>query len=241
MAQENIETQTPENDIEMVDQLIHHDIVEAIYDHRMPPGTRLSEAGLGELYDVSRTVARKALYRLASDKLVDIRPNRGAIVHEPTVEEARQVFEARRFVETSLLRKTIPAMSAGDRQYLRELEAGELAAHKSDDRQRIIRASGDFHRGLATLSGNEPLCKFLDQLIGQTSLIIAMYQPRVLSACPSHAHCNLINIFMEADVEHAQKAMWTHLLECENELNLGAAPEHKNLAAMLNASPTTRN
>lgn len=232
--------QMTEGETDMVDKMIHHDITEAIYDHRMPPGTRLSEAGLGELYDVSRTVARKALYRLASDKLVDIRPNRGAIVHEPTVAEARQVFEARRFIESALLEKIIPAMTAGDRQYLRELEAGEIAAHKSGNRQRIIRASGDFHRGLAALSGNDPLCRFLDQLIGQTSLIIAMYQPGVLSACPDHAHCDLIDIFMEADVARAQHAMRTHLLECENELHLDATSENKNLAAMLNTS-TARN
>ena len=69
-----------------IDQRMRADIAEAIFDQRMAPGTRLSEAGLGEIYGVSRTVVRKALFHLAADKLVDIRPNRGAIVWQPSPE-----------------------------------------------------------------------------------------------------------------------------------------------------------
>lgn len=222
-----------------IDHLIRSDIADAIFDQRMPPGTKLSEARLGELYEVSRTVVRKALFHLASDKLVDMRPNRGAIVSQPTVEEARQIFEARRLVESAMLEYSVPAMSADQHQHLRELVAADIAAHDSRDRQRMIRASGDFHRGLAQMSGNCVLCGFLDQLIGRTSLIIAMYQSHTSAACSHNAHEELIEVIERADVAGAQRAMRVHLHDCEDQLQLTDPPSDNELAQMLN-TPRSR-
>ncbi|MGB7756972.1 MAG: GntR family transcriptional regulator [Salinisphaera sp.] len=218
-----------------VDQTIRRDIADAIFDQRMPPGTKLSEARLGELYDVSRTVVRKALFRLASDKLVDIRPNRGAIVSQPTVKEAREVFEARRLIESAMLEHSVPAMTPADHQRLRELVAADVAAHDSRDRQRMIRASGDFHRGLAAISGNTVLCGFLDQLIGRTTLIIAMYQTQTSAACSHHAHDELMEVIERSDVPAAQRAMHQHLHDCEDQLELADSPTDNELAKMLGA------
>ncbi|HET7315642.1 GntR family transcriptional regulator [Salinisphaera sp.] len=218
-----------------VDQSIRRDIANAIFDQRMPPGTKLSEARLGELYNVSRTVVRKALFRLASDKLVDMRPNRGAIVSRPTVAEAREVFEARRLIESAMLEHSVAAMTPDNHRHLRELVATDIAAHDSSDRQRMIRASGDFHRGLAAMSGNTVLCGFLDQLIGRTSLIIAMYQTYTSAACSHHAHGELIEIIERGDVSGAQRTMRRHLHDCENELDLADSPTDNELAQMLGA------
>lgn len=219
-----------------VDHAIHSDIADAIFDQRMPPGTKLSEARLGELYEVSRTVVRKALFRLASDKLVDMRPNRGAIVSQPTVAEARQVFEARRLIESSMLEHSVPAMTAQQQTHLRELVAADIAAHDSRDRQRMIRASGDFHRGLAQMSGNDVLCGFLDQLIGRTSLIIAMYQSHASAACSHNAHEQLIEVIERADVAGAQRAMRAHLHDCEDQLQLTDSSSDNELAQMLGST-----
>jgi len=64
-------------------QGIYEEIYEAILDHRLPPGTKLTEDSIGEIFGVSRTVVRKALFRLAHENIVRIRPNRGAAVASP--------------------------------------------------------------------------------------------------------------------------------------------------------------
>lgn len=227
---------SPTANRDTVDEKIRRDIADAIFDQRMPPGTKLSEARLGALYEVSRTVVRKALFRLASDKLVDLRPNRGAIVAKPTVEEARQVFEARRLIESAMLERSVPAMTADEQQRLRDLVDADMAAHDSRDRQRMIRASGDFHRGLAELSGNAVLCGFLDQLIGRTTLIIAMYQTHASAACSHDAHGQLVAVIERADVAGAQHAMRVHLQDCEDQLQLTGSPAPNELAQMLGAT-----
>jgi hypothetical protein len=48
-----------------VDQRIYDAVFGAVMGHRLPPGTKLTEASLCELFHVSRTIVRKALLRLS--------------------------------------------------------------------------------------------------------------------------------------------------------------------------------
>src|SRR5688572_24216384 len=79
-------------------------IVDAVLSHRLPPGTRLVETPLTEAFGVSRSLLRRVLVRLASDKVIELQHNRGATVAQPSPEEMRQVFEVRRLLETGVLR-----------------------------------------------------------------------------------------------------------------------------------------
>ena len=78
------------------DDVVYEHIFDAILEQRLAPGTKLSEEALGEIFGVSRTIIRRALLRLSHEQVVSIRPNRGAVVAAPSVEEARQIFAARR-------------------------------------------------------------------------------------------------------------------------------------------------
>src|SRR5690242_10004595 len=74
----------------------------AVLDHRLQPGTKLKEVALAELFGAKRGVVRKVLMRLAHNRLVALRPNRGAVVASPSVEESRDLFAARRVVEAAI-------------------------------------------------------------------------------------------------------------------------------------------
>ena len=90
---------------------IYRAVFDSVMSQRLTPGTKLPEASLCELFGVSRSVVRKVLQRLAHDHIVQLRPNRGAIVAVPTPEETRQIFEARRALEAAIvdsLRSTPP-------------------------------------------------------------------------------------------------------------------------------------
>src|SRR5262245_34620350 len=79
-------------------------LADAIFEHRLPPGTKLPEADLCRIFGVSRGVVRKVLNRLAGEQLLDLVPNRGAFVAKPSVEETRDVYEVRRILETGVVR-----------------------------------------------------------------------------------------------------------------------------------------
>ena len=85
--------------------VIYERLLGAILEHRLPPGTKLGEERLATVFGVSRTQVRQALARLTHDRIVTLIANRGAFVSSPTVQEAREVFEARRLIEPSLIRQ----------------------------------------------------------------------------------------------------------------------------------------
>src|SRR5512139_3120447 len=80
----------------------------------LPPGTWLREEALGRVYAVSRTKVRAALLMLAKDKLVETVPDKGSFVSQPSVQEAREVFSARRLIEAEIVRLVVARATARD-------------------------------------------------------------------------------------------------------------------------------
>lgn len=203
------------------DETIYRWIADAIFEQRLPSGTKLPEDNLGDIFAVSRTVVRKALFRLASDKLVDLRPNRGAAVASPSVEEARQVFETRRVIEAATTAAAVARMTDADRQRLQKIVAADHQVNAADEQRRHqIRHSGDFHLEIARIGGNQVLTAFLEELIGRTSLIIGLYESRDGLACTCQEHSALLEPMLEGDAEAAQARMTDHLIACEQRLGL---------------------
>jgi len=66
---------------------------------RLEPGQRLSEAGLAEQLEVSRTPVREALRRLGAEGLVVLVPNSGVWVASPSLQEMVDTFDVREGLE----------------------------------------------------------------------------------------------------------------------------------------------
>lgn len=204
----------------VTDAAIYAEVARAIVEHRLPPGTPLPEEQLAGVFGVSRTVVRKALMRLAHEKLVELRPNRGAAVARPSVGEARQLFEARRLLEPALLRWIGRPVDAGLLARLRRNLAEEREAWKRGDRRAVVRLSGQFHRLLAEASGNRVLADFLGELVARTSLVIALYQPLGATPCSFEDHAQLVEALGSGEVDRACALMVEHLRHCEEQLEL---------------------
>ena len=86
-------------------EVIAERIRAAILEHRLSPGTKLTEAQLCEVFGAKRGAIRQALALLATDHLVDLEPNRGAFVASPSLQEVHEVFEMRRIVELAVVEK----------------------------------------------------------------------------------------------------------------------------------------
>src|SRR5512137_687570 len=148
---------------------IYERLVAAIFEHRLPPGTKLGEENLAGIFGVSRARVRAVLPRLALEGLVTLEPNRGAFVTQPTVDQARDVFEARRLIEPGIAtRLARQADRAAAVTRLRQHVAAERKARAAGDVRTIVRLSGEFHMLLAELSGNSLLAKSMRELASLT-------------------------------------------------------------------------
>ena len=194
----------------------------AIHEHRLAPGTKLGEGDLADIYGVSRTVIRAALQSLAHIQLVELYRNRGAFVAQPSLREAREVFEARELLEPRTARSA--ALRATEADVELQHLADEHAALAAADRGRALRLSGLFHIEISRIADQATIAGFIETLIARSSLIIALYWRRESALCESHAHDALVQAISDGDGQLAQELMQSHLVDLHSALDLRDRP-----------------
>ena len=206
-------------------------IVTAIVERRLLPGTKLAEQKIADIFKVSRTLVRQALNQLSRDKLVTLAPGRGARVAEPGVEEAHQVFEVRRMLESAMIRRATSELESA--------QVGELRAHLKAEHEAIQRADvsgrtrllADFHVVIATLLGNAVLAAMLGELVSRSSLIALMYLSPHSAEHSFEEHVAIVDAIEKRDPRAAVKLMESHLHNVEHKLHLD--PRIPDLASAL--------
>ena len=204
------------------DDQIYEQMFAAILEQRLTPGTKLSEDTLGEIFGVSRTIIRKILQRLAYEKVVQILPNRGAFVAEPTPEEAKEVLEARRIVEAAIMSLVVKSHNARDLEQLEDNLRAEAKTIEAGQHSQWVALSGNFHLLLAKIAGNRTLEDYLRELVSRTSLIHIQYQSNkiAIQSCSCDEHAELIRAIRARDEPKAVQLMLVHIEEIEKSLNL---------------------
>jgi DNA-binding GntR family transcriptional regulator len=196
-------------------QRIYEHIVRAVEEHRLPPGTKLGEETLADLFSVSRARVRQALHHLSLTHIVTLHPNRGAFVAEPSIKEARAVFAARRLVEPPLAGSLVGRLGSMQLQQLKRHVAAEVAARTARDRHEGIKLSGEFHLRLAELAGNSVITDIVRGLIARSSLIIALYQRAATVDCAPDEHGELVDALGERPARVIARLMDHHLRHVE--------------------------
>jgi DNA-binding GntR family transcriptional regulator len=216
-----------------IDEKIYEAVFDAVMSHRLPPGTKLSEASLCALFHVSRTVVRKALQRLAHEHIVDLRPNRGASIASPGPQETREIFAARRAIEAAIVPLVIERAGKTEIARLRRHTRSEQKALDRHDRSTWIRLTGEFHLVMAEVGGNSVLTSFLSELVSRCSLIIAIYDSPTSVPCATEEHEALIDVIEEGRTVDALALLNRHLVSIEGRLALAGEREEVDLAAIL--------
>ncbi|MEO8741529.1 MAG: GntR family transcriptional regulator [Casimicrobiaceae bacterium] len=202
-----------------VDEIVEK-IYTAILEHRLAPGTKLGEDRLASIFSASPARVREVLAKLANERVVDLVPQRGAFVAKPTVEQANDVFEARRLIEPGVVRRLVKRVDADALRRLREHQRKEAEARRLDDKRAIVRLSGEFHLLLAELAGNTVLVRSLRELSTITCLIIFLYDAPTATSCRADDHANIVAAIAAGDTAKAEALMLHHLDDIQQSLNL---------------------
>lgn len=196
-------------------------IIEAILAQRLAPGSRLGEQELSILFDCSRTQVREALMRLAAKGIVTVSSRRGWFVVQPSHDEAREAFEARRIIETGLIRLAEPMDKTAIGKLRQHLKQEKAALKGSDVGQRSY-LLGDFHVCLAECLGNLLLADTLRDFTARTTLIAMLYQSTHDAEQSCRDHVEIVDALERGDVAAAEKLMLAHIGQVQAALRLSA-------------------
>jgi DNA-binding GntR family transcriptional regulator len=219
---------------------VYRHIFSSIVDQRLPPGTKLNELSLCEIFDTGRRQVGQVLLRLSYDGLVTLHPNRGAYVAAPGVDEARMVFDARKTIEGEITRIVASHITREQLGPLRRNVEEEDACRRQGRIREAIRLSGEFHILLGELSGNPILAAMVRGLVARTSLVVSLYENQNTMSCWHDDHRVFLKHLEAHRVAPAVTLMRKHLAHVEESLNLDRRPDAPFDLRAIYAPTTTR-
>jgi len=146
---------------------------------QLDPGQKLSENDLASQLDISRPPLREAFRILENEWLVVSLPRKGTYVSDVSIEDLRDVYQAREMIECY----AIDILKLKNITELPEVElaaeaASRLSTPSSDDPEAMLRygrAFADFHIRLVESAGNARLLKFYKGLSSNLTRYKIMY------------------------------------------------------------------
>lgn len=195
-----------------VDRVVQH-LRDGILNSRYAPGQRLIEADLTRDLGVSRGPLREAFRRLSAEGLVEMVPNRGALVRRLTRRETLELFQIR--TELEALGARLAAANMADRANRQAFETA-IAPIWSDaprlSQMAYLEENKRFHDAVIGASGNCQLVQIHRQL--QLPLIMFQVSGALSADVLSHSvaeHREMASAILAGDAGAADAEMRRHL------------------------------
>lgn len=182
------------------------------------PGEKLQPGELAEVYDVSTTVIREALTRLAGNGLVETRPGKGFFVRELSLQELEDITELRCASDAIALRLS---MERGDLEWESKLTAIHHRLSKTprrdpDEPGRIslewARLHREFHMAIISSCECEPMTSLSENLMLKTELYRqwAAPAPAAVQRDVEKEHLEILEAALDRDVALATERLVNH-------------------------------
>lgn len=127
-------------------------------------GDSLTEMSICKKLGVSRTPVRSALHRLCEEGLIELMPNRGAVVVGMSDDDLADIYKIRIKLEGLASAMAAKRMSGEEKAALTEaVELSEFYLSKGDV-EKLKELDSTFHIIIYKASGNRMLCKILSEL-----------------------------------------------------------------------------
>jgi DNA-binding GntR family transcriptional regulator len=115
------------------------------------PGVKLWQDRLAKELNVSRIPVREALCTLASEGLVTLLPNRGAMVPELSTDELEELYALGASLESMVAKRGVSKLTADDLKKMKRLL--DQMRDSRDDAERWYALNREFHSCLLDASG----------------------------------------------------------------------------------------
>ncbi len=177
------------------------------------------EEQLAERLGISRTPVRQALTMLEAEGLVEITPNKGAVVCSFGIEEVRDVYDLRAVLEGHAARRAASRIGEPELERLGQLceEMEGLGSRFSDHEgeiRRLVFLNQEYHEMIVAASRNRRLERLVQHAV-EVPLVFKSFfwyrpQERTIS---NHHHRQILNALESGDADRAEIVMREHVYE----------------------------
>lgn len=190
-----------------------------IFDFRMLPGERFTETAMAELYSVSRTPLRDALYRLQREGYLDVEFRRGWQVRNLDFVHFDNLYDLRIVLESAALERI--CQMGETPQALTDLAAIWLVAEadRESDGRRVAELDEQFHTGLVMAAGNAEMTRVHVDVTEKIRIIrrLDFTQGKRVDATYQE-HGKLLRLLLRRKVTEALLLLRSHITESKLEV-----------------------
>lgn len=188
---------------------LYNDLRQGLMDGHFRPGQRLTIAAFAEQYGTSITPVREAIFRLASERALEVRAATSIVVPKLTSHDLREIISIRIELEGMAAYRVAEIVTTEQVEDFEALNDSftEAAAKDPEIASRINR---DFHFRILKLSGMsyiESICESMWTLMGPFLRTFHEEIPVRRLTGRNHKHFDFINALRARDPVAAKQAM----------------------------------
>jgi len=188
----------------------------------IPIGAQLRQAELAKALGVSRTPVREALRQLQTGGLIEVVPNRGAVVRVPAPWEVREAYEVRAELEGLACERAVSRITDDILDELRSTnEILKRPKPAASGAAPTTTANDRFHTLIHEVAGNERLARVIKEI---NEAFPRNVSALVLQDNPRHRddnfaeHERIIRALAEENAEVARREMQKHVISAGEQL-----------------------
>jgi DNA-binding GntR family transcriptional regulator len=192
---------------------VYTQVLDAVHRGAIAPDQRIVQERLAEELKISRTPVREALLRLEQDGILVAAGTGGFIIRSITVDEVKEIYEARAAVEVQAARLLAAARDPKRNTVIRET-IRRKEAMKSHGARDYFEANRDIHRCIVEQTRNRYLVDMFDNVWnrGFSFHLFAAIGSRNLAKSLGD-HVSLIEAIESGDVERTAAVFQHHITD----------------------------
>jgi len=183
-----------------------------IVQNELSPGERIRERDICKQLNVSRTPLREALLILASEGLIDLIPNCGAVISSPSADEIADMLQVLGVLEAFAGERACSLITSEEINEIKALQYEMLAAFSRGDRLQYFKLNQRIHLAIVNAARSETLLSMHARL--NARLYRIRYQSNLRnelwgSAIEEHSH--IMDALEKRDATKLSKLLRLHL------------------------------
>lgn len=202
-------------------QAIVRSLLTDVFQGRLHAGQRLVTQELAERFGLSHTPIREALIELAGIGIIDLLPNRGAVVRRVTSRDVREMYQVRCILECAATRRACGRINVTDLEAL-ATDLRRIMATAAASPARVVQEARRIDNRLHDVIADSCANAFLAQELGRLKTLFRAFRDIAWEqrenrgiaerlAEESHEHLAVVESLLANNPKEAARAMAHHI------------------------------